>query len=405
MAKFCVPALGESSPSPQKEASYTPTLLFFPHDEHKAYTGYEAISQYLGNGMEGRLIQSIKTFLPSTSFESTVIQGKLWNIEDLIALFLDRLLEQSKQSLGPLSPPYIFGRPAIFSPNPEHDKLAEARLQEGAARAGIKELTFVIEPVAAALAYESQLEQDETILVGDLGGGTTDFCVMRVGPTQKQRKRSQSILASGGLSIAGDRFDAAIVKTKLFPHLGYLSQYKTPLGTADVPSWLYHKLLQWNQIAFLKGKKTRNFFNEVERHSLAPEAIKALLQIVDEDLGFVMYRAVEAAKRAAAFGHPGTIEAIEYEFPLQETLTPLEFETTAQPLIVEISHKLDEVLENAEVKFSEVDAVFLTGGTSHIPSIRRIFSDRFGPEKIRARNNFTSVVDGLARGGSEMRLS
>ena len=398
IVRFPISPVFEDKVHKKSHASYVPTLLFFPHHEPEVFTGFRAIAEYVHRGMDGRLVQSIKSFLPSISFERTAINGRTWSIEELVAQFLKDLVAEGERYLGPLRPPFILGRPAAFSADKDKDKLAEERLRTAAKMAGLDDVRFVIEPVAAALAYESQLQVNETILVGDLGGGTTDFCIMRVGPGERRRThRRQSILASGGLHVAGDKFDASIVKEKLFPHLGYGSRYETPHGPSEVPRWLYHKLLRWNEIAFLKGRETRAFFESVERHSHSPESISALLRIVDEDLGYIMYRAVERAKRGLSVDETHPIEARDFEFPVAEVLSRSEFEAFSNDLITQIRGSLLGVMELAGVQAHQVDAVFLTGGTSHIPSVRRMFSSLFGEGKIRSGDNFTSVVDGLAR--------
>ncbi|MBX2814171.1 MAG: Hsp70 family protein [Myxococcales bacterium] len=382
----------------QPSTPYMPTLLFFPHRENGMYAGYQAIAQYLEHGMEGRLIQSIKSFLPSTSFEKTTINNKTWSLEELIASFLENLVRLAQDRVGQLPKPIIFGRPAAFSASQKIDEMAEQRLRKAAEFAGLPDISFVIEPVAAALAYEATLETDETILVGDLGGGTTDFCVMRVGPNQRSQKdRRHSILSSGGLAVAGDRFDSTIVKEKLFPHLGYGSRYNTPTGPAEIPHWLFNKLLQWNHISFLKGRDTRAFFDAVKKNSHAPAAINALLQIVDEDLGYIMYRAVERAKRHVVTEETFLIHAEEYYLPVKEYLLRSEFHSMSVALVEEMEKKLLDVVNQANVRPRDIDTIFTTGGTSHLSIVQDMFKKIFGVEKIRARDNFTSVVDGLAR--------
>lgn len=384
-------------------ADNLPTVFFFPSGERSLHTGYDAIQRYVESGMDGRFIQSIKTFLPSRAFTGTQVGGKVRSIEELVAAFLRQLVEKASHSLQTeLKGPVVLGRPARFSADPELDALAEGRLRRAAALAGLSEVTFVIEPVAAALAYEATLTADETVVVADLGGGTTDFTVMRVGPScSRLTDRSASILASGGLSVAGDRFDAEIVRAKLFPLLGHGSEYDTISGAALVPHSLFQKLLQWNHVSFLKSRDMLEFLRKVHAKSSDPKGIGALLQIVEEDLGYVMFRAVERAKRLLPNSDPAAIEAEAFAFPVSAWLTREEFDTAVSGLLDDIRATATEVLGAAGLDPSRVDAVFLTGGTSLIPEVRAVFAKLFGADKLRDRNTFTSVVDGLARSGAQ----
>jgi len=382
-------------------ADNLPTVFFCPRGERTLHTGYDAIQHYVESGMDGRFIQSIKSFLPSRAFTGTQVAGKVRSIEELVADFLRQLVDKASCSLGTeLQGPVVLGRPARFSPDPELDALAEGRLVRAAALAGLDEVTFVIEPVAAALAYEATLSTDETVLVADLGGGTTDFTLMRVGPgSSGLRDRSASILASGGLSVAGDRFDAEVVRTKLFPLLGHGSHYDTISGSALLPNSLFQKLLQWNHVSFLKSRDMLGFLQKVHAKSSDPEGIGALLQIVEEDLGYVMFRAVERAKREVATHDPAQIEAEAFAFPVSAQLSRAEFESAVSGLLADIRSSATEVVASAGLKSTDIDAVFMTGGTSLIPEVRAVFAELFGLEKLRDRSTFTSVVDGLARSG------
>lgn len=380
-------------------ADNLPTVFFFPTQERAFHTGYDAIVRYVETGMDGRFIQSIKSFLASRAFTGTQIGGRVRSIEELIAAFLRQLLDKASHALGDeLSGPVVLGRPARFSADPELDALAEGRLRRAAELAGLEDVTFVIEPVAAALAYEATLTSEEIVVVGDLGGGTTDFTVMRVGPeSSRAADRSASILASGGLSVAGDRFDAEIVRAELFGVLGHGSSYRTISGDAKVPHSLYSNLLQWNQVSFLKSRDTLEFLRKVHAKAHDPEGIGALLRIVEDDLGYIMFRAVERAKRALPNEDPTPIEADAFAFPVRAELTRASFRAAVAPLLAQIRATAEHVLGEAGLGPDGVDAVFLTGGTSLIPEVRALFAELFGADKLRDRSTFTSVVDGLSR--------
>jgi hypothetical chaperone protein len=373
-------------------------VIFAPNYDQAFFVGFDAIRQYLFTGLDGRFMQSIKAFLPSPSFTGTVIKNRHYSIEELVAIFLRRAREAAEQQLGKkLEGKIVLGRPARFSLDPEEDRLAEKRLLEAAQLSGLPEVTLLIEPIAAALAYEARLDRDEVVIVADLGGGTSDFTVMRVGPSHQKGDRTKSVLASGGVPIAGDALDGEIVRARLFDQLGYGSEYLAFGAKTSVPNWIFHKLLRWNHVSFLKSKKYLEFLREVKKTSDRPEEIDRLIEVVDCDLSYVLFRAVERAKRGVQSEPSATIADEEHGLPLTRELSREQFAEAIDVQRGEIKKTALEVLAQAELKPSDVDAVFLTGGTSLVSAIRSEFAAIFGQEKLRGRGTFTSVVDGLAR--------
>lgn len=380
-------------------SSTLPTVIFAPEHERGLLVGHEAIARYLYAGFEGRFIQSIKAFLPQASFTGTAIRGRHYAIEEIVASFLTRLKEGAELALGQkLEGPLVFGRPARFSADPEADRLAEERLRRAIGMAGFGDFEFVIEPVAAALAYEATLAHDEVVFVADLGGGTTDFTLMQVGPGHRGRgRRGAGILASGGLSVAGDAFDGQIVEAQLFEPFGRGTTYRAFGAETPVPHWIFQKLKRWNHVSFLKSKKYLDFLREVHGTCDRPEAIGRLIRIVDEDLGYLMFRAVERAKRTVHGGGATRIADEANDLPIDEPMNVAQFAGAVTPLLEEIKATALAVLADAQLEPKAVDAVFLTGGTSLIPEVRQTFAQLFGAERLRSHGTFTSVVDGLAR--------
>lgn len=399
----------------------TPTVLFAPswdgpaEDEvrpaRRAGTpalliGHEAVSQYLFTGLDGRFIQSIKAFLPQSTFTHTIIYGRKYSIEDLIATFLGTFLRAAEAQLGgKIEGRVVLGRPARFSLDPEEDRLAEERLRRAARLAGLPDVAMVIEPVAAALAYEADLTADETVFVVDLGGGTSDFTLMRVGPQTRGRPdRRDSILASGGVPSAGDAIDGELVRARLFDPLGFGSSYLSMTARTPVPHWIWQKLKRWNHVSFLKSKKYLDFLREVHDTSDRPDEIAALIRIVDEDMGYLLFRAVERAKREVATSGRAWIRDLEHDLPVRRVLTRAQFVEATAEVVGQIRGAAEEVLAAAGIGPPEVDAVFMTGGTSLVPEVRAAFTGLFGEGKLRSRSTFTSVVDGLARAAAMFDL-
>ena len=203
------------------------SILFFEMDEEQAggrriTAGPDAIARYVETGGNGRLMQSMKTFLASSHATKTRILDKEYRLEEIIGYIIRLLRAQSEAQFGPLSGKLIAGRPVHFAhaESPEDDALAESRLREAFSFAGFEHVEFELEPVAAARHYEGQLDHDELVLVADFGGGTSDFCVLRVGPGARKEASAKRVLGVSGVGVAGDSLDARIVEHIVAPELG-----------------------------------------------------------------------------------------------------------------------------------------------------------------------------------------
>jgi hypothetical chaperone protein len=371
------------------------SVLFFPDGSAEILVGMAAIESYLRD-FEGRFLQSIKTFLPSASFRRTEIRRKTWKLEQLIALLLAKIRESVERVVpGPLGQ-IVLGRPAVFSPDPEKDALAEARLAAAAALAGFPHPVFVIEPIAAALRYEESLDRDEIVLVGDFGAGTSDFTVMQLGPSRRRAlDRRHDVIASSGLYVGGDRFDAAIVEHRLLSLFGAGSTYATLFQRTELPHWMTRKLLAWNELSMLREKSTLDFLRNAVNTSDKPRELQNLVTLAEENLGFHLYRVVEEAKRRLSDSDEAAISFHEADIDIEASVTRDEFERWTAPLRAELLRSVDRCLAKAGGRAP--DAVFLTGGTSKIPSVRQAFADRFGESRLRQGDAFTSVAAGLGR--------
>lgn len=371
------------------------SVIFFPEDSRDVLVGGEAVRRYLAEG-EGRFLQSVKSFLHSTNFGATEIRRRAMKLEDLVAVLLRHLRLAIEQAAGGPVERAVFGRPAVFSPDPVKDRLAETRLGAAAVLAGFPAPTFVIEPIAAALRYEESLDHDEVVLVGDFGAGTSDFTLMRLGPSHLGREdRREDVLASSGVRIGGDRFDAAIVEHKLLPLFGAGVTYKSMLKRLEIPVWMTRKLLAWHELAFLRERSTLEFLKKARSTADRPADLQRLISLAEENLAYHLYRAVESAKRDLSAADSAVVSFHEADIDLDERVTVAEFEAWTKPLRDELNHAVDRCL--SAVPGLVPDAVFLTGGTSRIPSVRKQFADRFGESRVREGDAFTSVAAGLGR--------
>jgi hypothetical chaperone protein len=376
------------------------SVLFFPEHTRGHFAGAAAVDEYLQRS-EGRFIQSIKGWLASASFTATLIRGKSFKLEELVAILLRRIRELGEAAAGVALDDVTLGRPALFAHDPEHDALAEQRLLRAAELAGFKRIRLLIEPIAAALAYEASLTRDELVLVADFGAGTSDLSIMRLGPGRRGAlDRRGDVVASGGVPIGGDRFDAAIMRHKLLACFGHGSTYEVMGKRMVVPMAILGRLLAWNEMSFIRERATQELIDRIMHTSDNAPAIEALHDLVEENLGYRLFRAIEAAKIRLSDADETRIQFHEARIAIDAPITRAEFEHFAAPLFDELDACTTALLARAQLQPSAIEAVFLTGGSSQIPAVRRLYARRFGEARLRTADAFTSVAEGLGRGAA-----
>jgi hypothetical chaperone protein len=397
------PLLGETTNSYR-------SLLYLERQRHQSksrlvsWTGPEGIEHYLSRDNAGRLIQSLKSFLTSRTLLTTEVFGVRITIEELIARILRDLREKAQQAFGVTVTSAVAGRPVRFvGAETEEDNLyAESRLRNAYQLAGFETVQFEMEPVAAAYYYESTLEHDELIMIGDFGGGTSDFSLIRVGPSIRRRGRSANdLLGSAGLGIAGDTFDAKIVRHLVSPFLGAGTEMRSMNKLLPVPTWVYSKLERWHHLSFLKAKDTMNMLASVKAQALEPQKIEALIHLVNEDLGYRLHQAVQKTKSALSVETTAGFCLNDGAIEIDTVARRSSFECWIADDLAAIEGCVDSLLRDSGVRPENVHKIFLTGGSSFVPAVRRIFERRFGADRIRTGSEFTSVAQGLAVKASE----
>jgi hypothetical chaperone protein len=374
----------------------------------RAHTGPEAIMHYLAAEEKGRLIQSLKALLPSTLVHSTTIFGRPHLFEDLVAFLVQQLLRKSESLVGDLGPRSVLGRPVRFSSKESgtDDVLAMQRLQSAFVRAGMVDTRFEYEPVAAAYFYETLLNKDELILAADFGGGTSDFSLLRVGPSFRGKAVEREILGSEGIASAGDAFDAKIVRHLVSPLLGLDSPYRSMGKLLLMPVWIYIQLEKWHHLSFLKSKETMDVLASLRAMAVEPERIENLINIIDGDLGFHLHQAVQKTKVELSEQETSVFSFQAPGVSISTRVTRKDFNTWIEEELQLITGCLDRLLSSANVKENEIDRVFMTGGSSFVPAVRQIFLRRFGANRLATGSEFTSVAKGLALRSLELtRLS
>ncbi len=364
------------------------SVIYFDPDTRAATCGIEGIFAYLDGGSAGRFMQSLKSYLSSTSFRSTNVYGRVYTLEQLITLIVSQLKAKAHDVPGAV----VVGRPVHFVNDDDDaagDALAEARLKTAIAAAGFTDIHFEMEPVAAAYQYESTLKDDELVLIADFGGGTTDLCLIDAGPEARKLGRKR-VRATDGVGLAGDAFDQRIIQHAIAPQLGRGSKYRVFGGDADVPLWLYSSLSRWHLLSFLKSPRTLQQLDTIVANAYEKAALTTLRRIIDEDLGYRLHEAVERAKVELS-----KKDSTDIDFDsgaVTCTVTRADFESWISPDIARIAAAVDRITQNVR----GIDRVFMTGGTSLVPAVREIFVERFGAKKLRGGEEMTSVGRGLA---------
>ena len=378
------------------KAAAMPTALFFHYEDHSTHYGRDAMKQYLA-GEEGRLMRSLKSLLGSSLLQDkTAVHGQLVSYQDIIAIFLKHMAEQAQQHMGGMPERVVLGRPVHFvDGNPERDAQAQASLEAAAHTAGFQEVAFQLEPIAAALDYEQRLSEEACILVVDIGGGTSDFTVVRLGPQHAgKRDRTQDILATTGVHIGGTDFDHKLNVAEVQPLLGL--GHHGPSGR-EVPSRVFYDLSTWHLIQWLYTAKA---LREAEalRSDYSDRHLHArLMRVLEEQAGHRLADAVEQGKITAsstAAGAPLDLGWVESGLAAQ--ITPEGLEQHLQALLAEVVQCAEACVSQAGLRKEQITALYLTGGSSALQTLRDALKLAFPTTPQVAGDLFGGVAAGLA---------
>jgi hypothetical chaperone protein len=300
-------------PVPLDPDAPDPTVLrsaLYFHTLDDARFGVSAVRALVENGFRGRLIRSIKRHLPSKTFTATRIGNKNATLEDIIGAFLRAMRERACAHLGVDVRRAVMGRPARFSNDPEADRLAEARLAAAARRAGFDDVTFCPEPVAAAYDFAEDLDQPRIVLIADLGGGTSDFTVVRM---RRDGFAQGDVLAVGGVSVAGDAIDGGLVRSVVAPHFGARARYRAPFGANDLdfPHALVELLASPAGLTVTDRAKVLRELETIRSglvDAVDRERLERFVALVEDGLGFALYESV-ASRTSTPRSSPSTSRA------------------------------------------------------------------------------------------------
>ncbi|MGK5089223.1 Hsp70 family protein [Bdellovibrionota bacterium FG-2] len=374
------------------------SLLYFPTAANVFY-GAKALQEFSAHDHSGRLIRSIKKQLPSRHFIGTFVDNRPFNLEDLIGLFLGELRRRANLHFQEDVTHVILGRPARFAPNEDDDQYAERRLERAARIAGFTDIEFFPEPVAAAFGY-GQAEgagHTETVLAADFGGGTSDFTIYKL---NAGKFNASDVIAMGGVSVAGDALDSALMRKRISPHFGTGVQYKVPFGSniLTMPVYLMERMCHPAEISLLRKQDTMEFFKNVKQWSLGATdraKIDRLFILLNDQLGLPLFETVEQTKRELSASLSTRLEFKYPEIEISEQIARCEFEDYAADPFESIAKCLDETLKKAQIPLQQIDRVLCTGGTAKVPWLREALTKRFGKEKIFDLDPFRGVARGL----------
>ncbi|MCB0414209.1 MAG: Hsp70 family protein [Bdellovibrionales bacterium] len=379
------------------EKSILRSLMYIPK-KGKAYFGHQAIEKYTEEEGEGRFIRSIKKYLPKQSFKGTQINGKVYTLENIVSRFLAEMKTRADAHFGQEVDSVILGRPAKYSQNPEEDTLAEKRMRSAAELAGFKHIEFLPEPLAAAYDFRKSLKEEKIVLMVDLGGGTSDFTIIRLHP---KLWTQDDVLSLGGISVAGDDLDGAIMEKKIAIHFGSEVRYKFPFSDnfLTMPPSLRLHLSSPADIVQLSRSDIMSFLTEVKKCKLNnedDERMEQLFDLIQENLGFALFDHIEKLKIDVCSKTQGFFHFETESILVDEEYSREEFENHIYSKTEKIFACLDEVIQQASLKTQQIDLICCTGGTSKVPLVQQKLIERFGEEKINTYSSFQSVIQGLA---------
>jgi len=372
--------------------------------------GPRGIEAYLEEPLASRLVMSMKSYLAQRSFTETRVFGRRFTLESLIALFLRELLAPFGAALEGAR--VVVGRPVRFVGDRAEDDLGESRLRAAFAAAGLPQIEVALEPAAAGQRFAAGLERPATVLVGDFGGGTSDFSVLRFDPGSPRGDSGSPLgepgpppvvtaLGHAGVGLAGDAFDTRIIDHVVSPRLGRGGEYAVMGKKLPIPPSWYASFARWHQLPLMRGPKTLRDIAEVARTADRPEQLHHLIRLIEDEAGYALYRAVSAAKAALSAAEETVLRFEHEDLLIEAPIRRAEFDSWIAPDLARMEAAVDAALADAGLGAEAVDRVFLTGGTSLVPAVRALFARRFGEARIFGGGEFVSVAEGLALMGRQ----
>jgi hypothetical chaperone protein len=371
-----------------------PSAIFYKADGG-AHIGRRAIEAYV-EGDAGRLMRSLKSVLGTSLIDETTRVGReRVSFRDVIAYYVGALKRRAEQVVGYPLQQVVHGRPVHFlDDNPAGDAKAEATLRDIAESVGFRDISFQFEPIAAALDYERQISAEEIALIADIGGGTSDFSIVRLSPERhRHAERKDDILANDGVRIGGTDFDRHLSLGVVMPLLGYRSAMKR--AGLDVPSSYFHDLATWSSINRMYDPKVIGEVRQVRYEAEQPELLDRLERVLAEQRGHTLAMDVEGAKIGLSARPKSSIALDWIEKGLQAGVGRKDLVKHTQRLADRIEARVDICLKQAHLKGADIDAVFLTGGSVQLAHVRKAITSKLPAARAIDGDTFGAVGKGL----------
>ncbi|SFC21683.1 Hsp70 family protein [Collimonas sp. OK412] len=387
---------GQSALLPLEDGKVTlPSVVFFNAEDDAFSFGRAALSAYLA-GYEGRLMRSLKSLLGSSLIDAqTEVGGRALPFRALLSHFIAELKTRAEQAAGKDFQSVVLGRPVFFvDDNPAADQRAEDTLAEIARAVGFQHIAFQYEPIAAAFDYESSIEREELVLIADIGGGTSDFSLVRLSPQRAgNSERRDDILATGGVHIGGTDFDKYLSLSSVMPMLGLGSRL---VNNSEVPSSYYFNLATWHTINQIYTRKAWLQLKDVQRETVEREKFSRLLDLVEQRAGHWLALQVEQGK--IGLSDAETVQlSLDRIAPGQAlSLTRRQFNDSIAHLVGTVEDTVGNLLRDAGVTPAQVDTVFFTGGSSGVQLLRHKIAALVPAAKAVEGDLFGSIGAGLA---------
>ena len=372
-----------------------PSVVFFNIEERRPVYGRLALHEYL-EGYEGRLMRSLKSLLGSKLIKhDTSVLGSALPFKDLLGMFIGELKKRAEAAAGREFEQVVLGRPVFFvDEDPAADQEAEDTLAEVARKIGFKDVSFQYEPIAAAFDYESSISREELVLIVDIGGGTSDFTLIRLSPERHRvAERQSDILATGGVHIGGTDFDKQLSLQGVMPLFGYGSRMKSG---ALMPTSYHLNLATWHTINALYSQKSQLALGSMRYDIEDSFGIDRLFKLIEQRAGHWLAMEVEASKIELTEHDSRHIDLRRVEPELTAELTRALFEEAIEGLLERVRGSVTELLAKAGISEDQVDTVFFTGGSSGIPALRNSVSAMLPNARHVEGNIFGSIGSGLA---------
>ncbi|MDY7576893.1 Hsp70 family protein [Herbaspirillum sp. RTI4] len=375
--------------------STIPSVVFYNADEEQFSYGRAALTEYLA-GYEGRLMRSLKSLLGSGLIDGqTEVGGQALPFRDLLGKFIGELKRRAEQAAGREFTQAVFGRPVFFiDDNAAADKQAQDTLAEIALSAGFTDIAFQYEPIAAAFDYESTIDREELALIVDIGGGTSDFSLVRLSPARARKAdRRSDILATGGVHIGGTDFDKYLSLAAVMPGLGLGGLL---LNGTEVPSAPYFNLATWHTINLAYTRKAAEQLKDVYREVRERDKFARLIDLVEQRAGHWLALQVEAGKIVLSDSPTAQLSLDRLTPPEMIHLSREQFHTSIAPLISNVENTVVRLLSDAGVAADQIDSVFFTGGSSGVSLLRQRIAAVVPQARQVEGDLFGSIGAGLA---------